>query len=62
MKHVKAIFSILAIVSAVIFSSCNKASTTVEPVPAASGAFTYKVDGGATIFDGHMIVTKIIKY
>ena len=49
MKHVKVIFSILAIVSVVIFSSCNKASTTVDPVPAASGAFTFKVDGGATI-------------
>ena len=53
MKHAKTIFSILAIVSVVIFSSCNKASTTVAPAPtpapAASGAFTYKVDGGATI-------------
>ena len=49
MKNTKAIFSILAIVSAVIFSSCKKASTTVDPAPTASGAFTYKVDGGATI-------------
>ncbi len=49
MKHAKAIFSILAIVSVIIFSSCNKASTTVDPAPVASGAFTYKVDGGATI-------------
>ena len=49
MKHVKSIFSILAIVSVVIFSSCKKASTTVDPAPTASGAFTYKVDGGSTI-------------
>ena len=49
MKHAKAIFSILAIVSVVIFSSCKKASTTVDPAPTASGAFTYKVDGGSTI-------------
>jgi len=40
----------------------QKTSTTVDPVPLEIGAFTYKVDGGATIFDGHMIVTKIIKY
>ena len=62
MKNTKAIFSIIAIVSVVIFSSCKKTSTTVDPVPVEIGAFTYKVDGGATIFDGHMIVTKIIKY
>ena len=49
MKNTKTIFSILAIVSVVIFSSCKKASTTVDPAPTASGAFTYKVDGGSTI-------------
>ena len=49
MKNTKTIFSILAIVSVVIFSSCNKASTTVDAAPTASGAFTFKVDGGATI-------------
>jgi hypothetical protein len=49
MKHAKPLFTVLAIVSIVIFSSCKKTSTTVDPVPAASGAFTFKVDGGATI-------------
>ena len=49
MKNTKTIFSILAIVSVVFFASCNKASTTVDAAPLASGAFTFKVDGGATI-------------
>lgn len=49
MKNTKIIFSILAIVSVVIFDSCNKASTTVDAAPTAGGAFTFKVDGGATI-------------
>lgn len=49
MKHAKAIFSILAIVSVVIFSSCNKASTTIDLASTASGFFIYKVDGGPII-------------
>ena len=59
MKHAKAIFSILAIVSVVIFSFCNKASTTIDLDSIASGFFIYKVDGGPTINEDNYI-TKII--
>ena len=59
MKHAKAIFSILAIVSVLIFTSCNKASTTIDLASIASGFFIYKVVGGHTITED-IYSTKII--
>ena len=36
MKHAKAIFYVLAIVSVVIFSSCNKSNTEISTSPAST--------------------------
>lgn len=36
MKHAKAIFFILAIVSVVIFASCNKSNTEISTPPAST--------------------------
>ena len=52
MKHAKTIFSILAIVSVVIFSSCNKASTTTAPTASTADGFTWTENGGTTVKTG----------
>ena len=50
MKHAKAIFSILAIVSALIFSSCNKSNTEISTPPASTAdGFTWTENGGTTV-------------
>lgn len=49
MKHFKQIMLLLIVVTVTAMSFCKKTSAAVAPVPAASGAFTYRTDGGATI-------------
>ena len=55
MKHAKAIFFILPIVSVVIFSSCNKSNTEISTAPASTAdGFTWTENGGTTVKRGFM--------
>ena len=49
MKSLKSNIVIFLVATIAVVTSCKKSDTAVAPVPAASGVFTYKADGGATI-------------